>query len=99
MRGSRRYRLRAFRSAGRAVEASETHPLPLDVSRIARRAFVGEVVMKSEMTTFLRAAQAHSCRFQVGIDMLFEVIRACLEFFGFPSTGPEQLREMAALQY
>ena len=33
-------------------------PLPMDVTRISPQAFVGEVVMKSEMTTFLEAAQA-----------------------------------------
>ncbi len=74
-------------------------PLPLDVSRIAPTAFVGEVVMKTEMTAFLRAAQAHGCRFQVGTDMLFEMIPAYLEFFGFATTTPEELRKLAQLQY
>jgi shikimate dehydrogenase len=78
---------------------NEGDPLPLDVSRISPRAFVGEVVMKSEMTAFLRAVQARGCRFQVGTDMLFEQIPAYLEFFGFPSTTPEQLRALATLQY
>lgn len=78
---------------------NESDPLPLDVQRIAPEAFVGEVVMKTEMTAFLRAAQARGCRFQVGTDMLFEMIPAYLEFFGLPSTTPEQLRELAQLQY
>lgn len=78
---------------------NEGDPLPLDVSRISPQAFVGEVVMKSEMTTFLRAAQARGCRFQVGTDMLFEQIPAYLEFFGLPTTTPEQLRALATLQY
>ena len=78
---------------------NEGDPLPLDVSRISPQAFVGEVVMKSEMTAFLRAAQARGCHFQVGTDMLFEQIPPYLEFFGFPSTTPEQLRELATLQY
>jgi shikimate dehydrogenase len=78
---------------------NEGDPLPLDVSRISPQAFVGEVVMKSEMTAFLRAAQARGCHFQVGTDMLFEQIPAYLEFFGFPSTTPGQLRELATLQY
>lgn len=77
----------------------EGDPLPLDVQRIAPEAFVGEVVMKSEMTAFLRVAQARGCRFQVGTDMLFEMIPAYLEFFGLPSTTPERLRELAKLQY
>jgi shikimate dehydrogenase len=74
-------------------------PMPMDVSRIAPEAFVGEVVMKTEMTAFLKAAQARGCRFQVGSDMLFEQIPAYLEFFGFPSTTPENLRSVAKLSY
>ena len=74
-------------------------PLPLDVTRIAPQAFVGEVVMKSEMTAFLEAAAARGCRYQVGSDMLFEQIPAYLEFFGFPSTTPETLRSLARLSY
>jgi shikimate dehydrogenase len=74
-------------------------PLPMDVTRIARDAFVGEVVMKSEMTAFLKAVEARGCRFQVGSDMLFEQIPAYLEFFGLPSTTPEVLRSVARLSY
>ena len=73
-------------------------PLPLDVARIAPDAFVGEVVMKREMTAFLKAAQARGCRFQVGTDMLFEQIPAYLEFFGFETTTPELLRSLARLE-
>ena len=76
---------------------NEGDAMPMDVSRIASAAFVGEVVMKTEMTGFLKAAQARGCRFQVGSDMLFEQIPAYLEFFGFPSTTPEQLRSVAQL--
>jgi shikimate dehydrogenase len=72
-------------------------PLPLDVSRIAPQAFVGEVVMRQEMTAFLKAVQARGCRFQVGSDMLFEQIPAYLEFFGLPGTTPEVLRAVARL--
>ena len=74
-------------------------PLPVDVNRIAPSALVGEVVMKQEMTAFLRAAQARGCRFQVGTDMLFEQIPAYLEFFGFPTTTPENLRAVATIRY
>ena len=74
-------------------------PLPLDVSRIDPASFVGEVVMKQEMTAFLKAVQARGCRFQVGTDMLFEQIPAYLEFFGLPSTTPEALRAVAKLSY
>ena len=72
-------------------------PLPMDVSRISPSTFVGEVVMKQEMTAFLRAAQARGCTVQVGSDMLFEQIPAYLEFFGFPTTTPEHLRAVAKL--
>jgi shikimate dehydrogenase len=74
-------------------------PLPVDVTRLAPGTFVGEVVMKQEMTSFLKAAQARGCRFQVGTDMLFEQIPAYLEFFGLPSTTPEVLRSLARLSY
>ena len=73
--------------------------MPMDVSRIAATTFVGEVVMKAEMTAFLSAAKARGCAVQVGSDMLFEQIPAYLEFFGFPSATPEQLREVATLTY
>jgi shikimate dehydrogenase len=73
--------------------------LPVDVSRIAPSTFVGEVVMKTEMTAFLKAVQARGCRFQIGSDMLFEQIPAYLEFFGFPTTTPENLRAVATLKY
>jgi shikimate dehydrogenase len=72
-------------------------PLPMDVSRIAPETFVGEVVMKEEMTAFLRAVEARGCRFQVGSDMLFEQIPAYLEFFGLPAATPAVLREVAGL--
>jgi shikimate dehydrogenase len=74
-------------------------PMPMDVSRIAPTTFVGEVVMKSEMTAFLEAAKARGCRYQIGSDMLFEQIPAYLEYFGYPSTTPEELRSVATLQY
>ena len=74
-------------------------PLPLDVARIAPDAFVGEVVMRQEMTAFLKAVQQRGCRFLVGTDMLFEQIPAYLEFFGLPSATPEVLRAVARLEH
>ena len=73
--------------------------LPIDVSRMAPTTFVGEVVMKKEMTAFLAAAKARGCPVQVGTDMLFEQIPAYLEFFGFPTTTPDVLRSLARLSY
>lgn len=78
---------------------NEGDPLPLDVSRLQARTFVGEVVMRTEMTAFLSAAQARGCRVQVGSDMLFEQIPAYLEFFGLPTTTAEVLRSVARLSY
>ena len=77
----------------------EGDPLPFDVSKLTRDTFVGEVVMKQEMTPLLRAAQERGCRFQVGTDMLFEQIPAYLEFFGFPSTTADELRSIARIKY
>jgi shikimate dehydrogenase len=74
-------------------------PLPMDVTRIAPSTFVGEVVMKSEITPFLEAARARGCAYQVGTDMLFEMIPAYLEFFGFRTSTPDELRAVAELTY
>ena len=73
----------------------DNDPLPLDVDRIQQGTWVGDVVLSPEMTPFLIAAQARGCRVQVGADMLFEQIPAYLEFFGFPTTTPEDLRLIA----
>jgi shikimate dehydrogenase len=73
-------------------------PLPFDVARIAPTTFVGEVVMKEEFTPLLRAALDKGCTVQVGTDMLFEQIPAYLEFFGFGTSTPEELRNVATLQ-
>lgn len=74
-------------------------PLPVDVQRLSPGTFVGEVVMRTEMTPFLLAAQERGCGIQIGSDMLFEMIPAYLEFFGYPSTTAENLRAVARLQY
>ena len=74
-------------------------PLPINTALLAPSTFVGEVVMKTEMTAFLKAAKAQGCSVQVGSDMLFEQIPAYLEYFGFPTTTPEVLRSVAQLSY
>ena len=78
---------------------NEGDPLPIDMDRLSADTFVGEVVMRTEMTAFLTAAQARGCRIQVGSDMLFEQIPAYLEFFGYPTTTAEHLRSLARLSY
>ncbi len=74
-------------------------PLPIDVDRLASATFVGEVVLTREITPFLAAARARGCEIQVGTDMLFEQIPACLEFFGFPAATPDELRSVARISY
>ena len=74
-------------------------PLPMDVTRIAPSTFVGEVVMKHEITPFLAAVRARGCAFQIGTDMLFEQIPAYLEFFGFRTATPDELRAVAQINY
>jgi shikimate dehydrogenase len=73
-------------------------PLPMDVDRIAPDTFVGEVVMKQQITPFLQAARDKGCRIQVGTDMLFEQIPAYLEFFGFGTATPEELRAVSPIK-
>ncbi len=74
-------------------------PLPIDPSRLAPSTFVGEVVMKTEFTPLLQAAIAKGCPVQVGTDMLFEMIPAYLEFFGFGTATPDELRATATIEY
>jgi shikimate dehydrogenase len=74
-------------------------PLPFDVERISPSTFVGEVVMKEEITPLLAAARAKGCDYQVGTDMLFEQIPAYLEFFGFETTTSDELRKLAQIHY
>ena len=74
---------------------NDDDPLPMDVDRIEPGTFVGEVVMKQEITPFLRAARDKGCPIQVGKDMLFEQIPAYLEFFGFGTATPDELRAVA----
>ena len=72
-------------------------PLPVDPARLVPGTFVGEVVMTEEHTPLLRAARERDCPVQVGTDMLFEMIPAYLEFFGFGTATAEELRGLAHL--
>ncbi len=73
-------------------------PLPFDPERLDPRTFVGEVVLKGE-TPLVRAAASRGCRYIVGTDMLFEQIPAYLEFFGYGTAGPDELRAVAQISY
>ena len=77
----------------------EGDPLPFDVERIDAAAMVGEVVMKTEYTPLLQAALAKGCGVQVGTDMLFEMIPAYLEFFGYGTATADELRAVARIKY
>ena len=77
----------------------DSDPLPFDVTRIDRGAFVGEVVMKQAITPLLAAAQERGCEIQMGTDMLFEMIPAYLEFFGFGTATADELRAVAQIAY
>ena len=81
------------------VGMNDEDPLPLDIDRISAQTFVGEVVMKTEYTPLLRAAKAKGCTVQVGSDMLFEMIPAYLEFFGFGTATPDELRAVSQIRY
>jgi shikimate dehydrogenase len=72
-------------------------PLPVDVTRLTPATFVGEVVMKQEVTPLLRAARERGCPIQIGTDMLFEQIPLYLEFFGYGQVTAEELRAVAKL--
>jgi shikimate dehydrogenase len=74
-------------------------PLPFDAARLSSTTFVGEVVMRREVTPLLAAARARGCPTQVGTDMLFEMIPAYLEFFGFGTATPDELRAVAKIAY
>lgn len=74
-------------------------PLPFNMSRVASTTFVGEVVMKQAITPLLAAAQAKGCPIQLGTDMLFEMIPAYLEFFGFGTATPDELRAVSQIKY
>jgi shikimate dehydrogenase len=74
-------------------------PLPMNVDRISPSTFVGEVVMKEEITPFLAEVRAKGCDYQVGTDMLFEQIPAYLEFFGFGTATSDELRKVAQIHY
>jgi shikimate dehydrogenase len=74
-------------------------PLPFDMSRVAPGTFVGEVVMRQAITPLLAAARAKDCPIQVGTDMLFEMIPAYLEFFGFGTATADELRSVSRIVY
>jgi len=80
------------------IGMKDDDPFPVDIDRIPPGSYVGDVVLKAEVTPFLQAAKDEGCVIQVGSDMIFEMIPACLEFFGFSGTTPEELRTVAQMR-
>jgi shikimate dehydrogenase len=76
----------------------EGDPFSFDPSRLDSRSFVGEVVLKGK-TPLIHAVAARGCRYILGTDMLFEQVPAYLEFFGYGTTTPEELRAVAQISY
>jgi shikimate dehydrogenase len=76
----------------------EGDPFSFDPSRLDSRSFVGEVVLKGK-TPLIQAAAERGCRYILGTDMLFEQIPAYLEFFGYGTTTPEEVRAVAQISY
>jgi shikimate dehydrogenase len=74
-------------------------PLPFDPTRLGADTFVGDVVLTAELSPLLQAAARRGCGYQVGTDMLFEQIPAYLEFFGYGSATPDELRAVSQISY
>ena len=72
-------------------------PLPFDATRLSPRTFVGEVVMKQDITPLLSSARERGCPIQNGTDTLFEQVPPYLEFFGLGQITPDELRAVAML--
>jgi shikimate dehydrogenase len=79
------------------IGMKDDDPLPVDIDRVTPGAYVGDVVLKADITPFLQAAKDKGCTIQMGSDMLFELIPAYLEFFGFGNATPDELRATAQL--
>ena len=84
---------------GSPLGMKDDDPLPFDLTNLSPSTFVGEVVMKSEMTPLLQIAKERGCPYVIGTAMLFEMIPAYLEFFGFGTATPDELRAVQKIQY
>lgn len=69
-------------------------PVPVDPSRLAPGAALGDVVMAGE-TPLMAAARARGCRVVGGMDMLYAQIPSYLAYFGLPPATPSELRALA----
>jgi shikimate dehydrogenase len=60
---------------------------------------VGDVVLTAELTPLLELAAQRGCQYLIGTDMLFEQIPAYLEFFGYGTATPDELRATSRISY
>jgi len=74
-------------------------PLPFDATRLDSDVFVADVVLTAQLTLVLKLAAQRGCRYLIGTDMLLEQIPAYLEFFGYGTATPDELREAARISY
>jgi shikimate dehydrogenase len=74
-------------------------PLPFDPARLDADAFVGDVVLAAELAPLLKLAAKRGCQYLIGTDMLFEQIPAYLEFFGYGTATPDELRATSRISY
>jgi shikimate dehydrogenase len=51
------------------------------------------------LTPLLELAVQRGYQYLIGTDMLFEQIPAYLEFFGYGTAAPDELRETARISY
>lgn len=65
---------------------------PTDVKRLKRGMWVGEAVIKNRQTRFLAEAEQLGCRVQGGMDIVFEKLPLCFDYFGLLKTDAAKLR-------
>ena len=56
-------------------------------------------MLTAELSPLLKAVARRGCRYLVGTDMLFEQIPAYLEFFGYGTATPDELRAVSQISY
>jgi shikimate dehydrogenase len=57
------------------------------------------VVLTVELTPLPKIAAQRGCHYLIGTDMLFEQIPAYLEFFGYGTATPDELRATSRNSY
>ncbi|WP_211163011.1 shikimate dehydrogenase family protein [Aromatoleum diolicum] len=73
---------------------NETDPLPVPVERLASATVVADVVMKTDFTPLLRAAQARGCTIHMGREMFIEMAPLYLSLFGYDGYTSEGIRKL-----